>query len=267
HIQVSAKVDKTMSTNNIIELKFLEIQGNAGMINPIGRLPIAFLSRDMSVDYPVPSNIWKQSVDWNVGLSDLKTASSAQGHGQLVTKHPEGQKINKKLHMGMHTAIDLPQSKKEGIPPTTAEYINASPDLNGQLDVLKFDAVQILNEHGIQAKGGVEGGVEKFASGFDRLLSMADVQEIVEDNQDLYAQNIEDEIFQIIKATQDELNKDKFTSDKLQVTFEKPKVLISDKETLENIRVRDELGLLLAHEKHMLMNPNLNEDQAKKREE
>lgn len=235
--------------------------------NIIARLPGTYLQADSSVDYPVKSNLAYQSIDWNVAFSDLKTAAATQGHGQLVISHPEGQKF-KKVHMGMHTSVLLPQSKKPDAPPTTANYISASPDLAGQLDVLKFDITNLLDDYGIKAKGAIEGGADKFSSGLDRLLSEADVQDQVEGNQSLYAVTLEQGNFKTLKAYESAMSQNPFsTTESLAVTFEKPKVMISDKETLENIKSRDEQGLLMSWEKHVILNPNLSEKQAREREE
>jgi hypothetical protein len=265
-VKVEVKCD---SSKQSVEVTSKDITYMVGpKKHEIGRIPAGFVSQDSSVDYPVASNLTDQSIDWNVSFSDLKTASATQGHGQLVIKHPEGKK-QKHVHMGMHTSINLPVNRKDveaGFQPD-AQYISASPDLKGQLDVLKFDLSNILDDQGIKAKGTIEGGVERFASGFDRLLSEADVQDIIEDNQDIYAETIEQEVYDIVKHIEDSLNKKTFTSETVSITFEKPKVMISDKETLENIEKRDKLGLMLDHEKHMVINPNLSEDDAKKRED
>jgi len=235
--------------------------------NKVGRLPITYVQKDNAVDYPITSNLASQSINWNVSFSDLKTASSTQGHGQLVISYPEGQKI-KDFSMGMHTSISLPQIKKPESPKTEAQYISASPDLLGQLNVLKFDMSNILDDHGIKAKGTIEGGAEKFASGFDRLLSEADVQDFVEDNQTVYADELEPDFFLNVKAHESAMGQNTFaTTEMLEVHFEKPKVLISDKETLDNIEKREKLGTLLPWEKHIILNPNLTKEQAMEREE
>lgn len=234
--------------------------------NQLGRLPITYLQKDSAVDYPISESLSEQSIEWNVSFSDLKTAASTQGHGQLTIQHPEGQKM-KQLHMGMHTAITLPQSRKPDAKPTTAEYISASPDLSGQLEVLKFDISNILDDNGIKAKGSIEGGAEKFSSGFDRILSEADVQDLVEDNQSTYMEDLEPDLFDNVKSHEEAMNQTTFSAtDVLEVHFEKPKVLISDKETLDNIKQREELGTLLPYEKHIIINPNLTVEQAKERE-
>jgi len=234
--------------------------------NEIKRLPIAFLSRDTAADYPIPSDLSDKSLDWCVEFSDLKTAASTQGHGQLTISHPETMKL-KQLHMGMHTAINLPQSRKDTDKPTTADYISASPDLMGQLSVLKFSLLQILDDEGITTNSAIEGGVDEVKSGFDRLLKEADVQDIIESNQELYSDCLESEVYLCLKAYEDFFNSSVFSSDKIEVYFEKPKVLISDKETLDNIAKREELGLMLAHEKHLIVNPNLDDTKAREREE
>jgi hypothetical protein len=234
--------------------------------NPIGRLPIAFLQHDTSTDYPIPSNLAMRSINWNVEMSDLRTSASTQGHGQLVIKAPETMKL-RQLHMGMHTAITLPQSKKADDKPTEADYISASPNLGGHLDVLKFSLLQILDDEGITASSAIEGGVDQVKSGFDRVLKMADIQNVVEDNQELYSDFLEQGVYEILQAYEDALNSFRFSSEQLQITFEKPKVHLSDKETLDNLEKRNDLGLMLSHEKHMVINPNLTEEAAKEREE
>jgi hypothetical protein len=243
------------------DIQILEVKPHG-----LDRLPFGFLSREQAPAYPIGANLHKQSIEFNVAFSDLKTAAAHQGHGQLVIKHPEGQKMAE-AHMGMHTAINLPQSNKPDTKPTEAQYISASPDLGGQLDVLKFDLVNVLDEHGIKAKGAIEGGVEQFSSGLDRLFSEADTQDIIEDNQNLYAATIEQELYGVLKSYENAMNKPTFKSEELEIYFEKPKVMISDKETLENIKLREELGLILPHEKHQIINPNLSEEEAKRRVE
>ena len=235
--------------------------------NELDRLPGGYLQADTAIDYPVKADLAQTSIDWNVSYSDLKTAASTQGHGQLLIRHPEGQNI-KQVHMGMHTAMMLPQSKKPDAPETNADYISASPDLAGQLEVAKFDLMGILDDYRIKPKGIIEGGANQLASGFARLVDEADAQDVVEDNQSLYKTSLEQDVFLTLKAHEDVMGQKTFTkTEKLAVSYEKPKVLITDKEIRENIKFDEENGLSLPHEKHMVINPNLTVDEAKAREE
>ena len=249
-------------------LEMTVIEGNLNNINELEMLPIAWLTQDPSVDYPIRSNLSDQSIDWNLSLSDLKTSASAQGHGQLVIKHPEEQEIGT-LRLGMRKALLLPQIKDERSERqnTEASFINANADLMGQLEILKFDALNILEEHGIKVKNSLQSGVS-IESGIAKAIAESDVQDKIESNQKLYEQNLEQPIFILVKRIEEVLAKgaSKITSDNVRITFEKPKILISDKETLENIEKRIQLGTLLPHEKHMILNPNLDETQAIERE-
>jgi hypothetical protein len=57
-----------------------------------------------------------------------------------------------------------------------------------------------------------------------------------------------------------------FTEDDiLEVTFPKPKLMVSDSETLANIEKRLNLGLMQRYEALMMIDPNLSEDQAKEK--
>ena len=265
-------VRKTTTTEedaqgNIIMLERFEVLSvNKGDVNPFApKLPISFVSKDTSTEYPTGNQLADQSIDFNVGFSNLKTASDVQGHGQLVYKRAHNQK-KKTLHMGMFTAIDIPLPKTNDVPQPSVDYINPTPDLAGQLDTLKFEATMILNEHQIRAKSSISGGADKFTSGFDRLLADADCQDVIEDNQSLYSTHLEQDLYQIIKSGEEQLSNNILTSDEVIVKYPKPKVLISDKETISNIDQQKEKGLIFSHEKHMIMDPNLDVKAAKKRE-
>ena len=54
-----------------------------------------------------------------------------------------------------------------------------------------------------------------------------------------------------------------FSSDVLTVIYEKPKVLVTDSERLNNIEKLIKLGCIEDWEKLTILNPNLSEDEAK----
>jgi len=266
-VKIRVRTERT-DEGSKLKVEILINEENLENKNEAGVLPIVFLSNDTSVDFPIPNNLSDQSIAWNVGFSDYKTASASQGHGILTYSYPDGQKKQQTLRTGMHTAIDLPQSANPNAPETKAEYINANPNLGDQLEGLKFEAANILDDHGIKAGSSLQGqDAESFSSGFDRLLASADVQDIIEDNQTLYA-DVEQDVFTLVATFENELNKKTFKIDQeLSTTYEKPKVLISDKETLGNIEQRERLGTLLPWQKHQILDPNLSEENAKKLEE
>ncbi len=235
---------------------------NEDGVNPFAPyVPVTFVSSSSATDYPTPNNITDQSIEWNVDFSDLKTASKAQGHGQLVVKRVADKKKST-IFMGLHTAIDIILPKRSDSPQPDVSYINASPDLAGQLEVLKFDAINILDERGIKGGGTISGGIEKFSSGLDRYLSTADVQDVIESNQSRYTK-AENDIYRIVKQGEDNQENTTFTAEELAVVYQKPTIMISDSETLDNIEKQIELGLIEEWEKYIIMDPNLGETKAK----
>ena len=62
--------------------------------------------------------------------------------------------------------------------------MNPKPNISESLDVLRFELQMILEDNGIRGKSIVAPtSVEQFSSGFDRLISEADVQYIINKNQ------------------------------------------------------------------------------------
>ena len=73
-------------------------------------------------------------------------------------------------------------------------------------------------------------------------------------------------MFEIIKAW-DRFNRtNQFAEDdELQIIFPKAKVLVSDEQTLKNIQLMLDLGLIEEWEKFIKMDPNLSEQEAKEK--
>jgi hypothetical protein len=253
-----------VSTQSNGEKKFenVPIDGNPDNINPYGVLPFVFLPHEIDQNYPNPSPLAGQTVEVNA-LNSVYLTSGNMQIGQLILKYPADQDI-KTVSQGLMTAIKLPQSTNPDSKETTADYISPSPDLAGHRESIMTFLSMILDEQGIQSNQVITGQNEKFSSGFDRLLSSADVQTIIEENQELY-HYVECEIYEIIKKIEENYGSMVFKSKDLQITYKKPKVLISDTEKLDNIQKMQELGLLENWEKFQLIDPNLSEDQAKEK--
>lgn len=251
-----------------ITVEYLDIPGNPGNVNILGELPFVYRSAEQSFDYPTNNPLAKQSIDFNVLWSDLLSAASLQGFGQLKIKYPASMRdAVAKIHTGLTTAIELPQSENPDDPDTDADYINPKPDLAGQRETYLTYLRQILSEHGITTSQAITGDNEKFASGFDRLIAQADVQDVISDNQDTYA-DAENDVYKKVVAwfTKVIPGSPPFPADEeLQIIYPKPKVMISDGETLDNIKKRMDLGLTDRVEALMILDPNLTKEDAEKR--
>lgn len=249
----------------VTEVTYISDDANPLNINSIGRLPFVWITSDWdSPDYPTPSSLPNDSVFINVLNSDLLTASSLQGFGTLLVKYPQGSRVDA-LFTGFNVALELPQSTEQDAPETTAEYINANPDLSGMKDTVMDYAASILSDNGLEG-ASLASKNQNFTSGFDRLLASASVSEIREENSQLYS-DLESGIFDIIKAY-DTANKTSLfkTEDVLTVVYTKPTIIISEVDKLAIIEKREDLGLNEPHEKFIQDNPELTEDLAKEKE-
>ena len=260
---------RPVMVNNIEKLKvdvtFLPIEGNPDNVNPIGMLPFVYLSDDLSVDLPTKNPLADQSVTFNYQWSEVMTAANLQGSGQFVISYPE-QQVGKldNLSTGLTSAIELPQM--ENMPATTAQYINPSPDLAGQKDVAITYLKKILKEHGLEGEN-MELGESSAVSGISKAISGSSVQKIIAKNQMLY-EKVEMKVFEIVKAYLDvaRISSMTFGADEgLRVVYPKPKVMISDRETLENIKMKMEMGLIEKWEALVALDPNLTEDEAREK--
>jgi len=235
---------------------------NPSNLNPYGVLPFVYLPMDFIADYPVNSPLQYQTVELNAEMSTYYTSGTMQ-IGTLVLKYPSSQAIESVVN-GLFTGMKLPQSENPDSPPTEADYIAPSPNMSGHREAIITHMAAILDEQGINSNLIIKPG-EDFASGFDRLLASADVQDIIEDNQGYY-RKVEQKVYEIVRLIyKNFLKKDIFKTDELKVHYRKPRVMISDTEKLANIEKMDQLGLVLPWEKFMLMDPNLSEEEAREK--
>lgn len=258
HSVWKSRVSQGAKGSVVKEIINMPIEGNESMINPLGMLPFVFASKSSAIDLPFVNPITEQSIVYNLLASDLLTASSLQGYGQLVLKMPEGYEMAK-LHTGMTTAINLPlvdSAENQA----DASYINANPDLSGMQDVLRDYAEQVLSEHGITASQAAG----EFSSGLERLIANADVSDYINANQ-MYFAELEKQVANIVRRYGEVYGDFNLGDEEFRIVFPKAKVMISDQETLANIKTRMELGLITEVEAMQVIDPNLDDDQAREK--
>ena len=244
-------------------ITYVENPGNPNNENFIGMIPFVWVSKELSFDMPTQSPILDQTVTANALMAEYLTAANIQGTGQMVFKYPEKfENLFKKISAGLLTAIKLPQSSDPDDSETDVDYISPSPNLEGQRQAVMTYMKAVMKEHGISSGESVGGDAESFSSGLERAIANSAVDDIVKANQERYMQ-MEGDVFEIIKAWELWLGNRFFApEDKLSVLFRKPKVMISDRETLENIEKRMNLGLISKNMALRMLDPNLTEEEA-----
>jgi hypothetical protein len=254
---IRASVEGPMGRPNPGKLSIEPMGANGA--NPYGVLPFVYAPYTYDVDYPVRSPLPSQTVELNALMSVYLTSANMQV-GVFCLKYPAGQEV-KPVSGSMYTVLQLPQSTNPDDPSTDAEFISPTPNLPGHREAITTYAGMILDEAGIGSQG-LTGDMARFTSGLDRLISMADVQEIIEDNQETYRE-VEQDIFRIVSQQLLAINNSVLVGQQLGVTYIKPKVMVSDSEILDNMAKMKALGIFSDYEILQVFDPNLSEDEAK----
>lgn len=268
HVEIRV-TSKMLDVNGLEELKkdidYMDIPNNPNNVNPLGIIPFVFKSMDTSVDYPVTNPLASQTIKYNVQQSETLTSKNVHGSGIQVFSYP--QKFAGKFDMithGQMGAIELPQSDNPNDRETKFDYKTSGAQLLPMKDIDISYIEQVAKQHGLDNFEIDQGSVNAM-NGISRAIAGASVQKVIVKNQKKFVK-LEQEMFEIIKAWETFNGGARFNEeDSLSVVFPKPKVLISDTETLANIEKMLELGLIEEHEKYMKMDPNLSEEKAKEK--
>ena len=267
HVKIVEKtqvvIDDTGQSKLKPDVDYMEIEGNPNNINPLKVLPFVFKSTEASPDYPVTNPLTSQTIKFNTQQSETMTSKNIHGTGIQTFSYPESQQGKfEKMDFGQLSAVELPQLEEDGAPATTFEYKTSGAQLTPMMEIDKSYVEQIANQHGLE-NFEIDKGSVTAMNGISRAIAGASVQKIISKNQKKYVK-LEKDIFEILKAW-DIYNGTKLFSveDQLQIVFPKPKVLISDRETLDNIKLALEIGAIEDYEKLIKLDPNLSVKEAK----
>jgi len=243
------------------DIFFEQIVGNELNVNQLGMIPAVFSQQGDNIALPTINPITSQVIEYNQQYSVMLTGSSLQTFGHLVLKHPAEQPMPDEIYNSLFTYSRLPQV--EGDIATELDYLNPNPNLTGNLEILSNYGHQIISEHLGDGSQNITGS-DNFTSGLDRMIAMSDITNIIESNQQAYAK-AEDGLYQIVKAFSNESNRSSFSSEKLIVKYSKSKPIQSEKEMLENIEKKIQLGLIEKHEALMILDPNMTPEKAREK--
>lgn len=238
----ATQINKTTVIDYIVD------EENPNMLNKLGRLPFVWVTSQPDVpEFPTPNPLAQEAVNINVMNSSLLSAAVRQ-YGVLVLKYPQGSPI-RELHSGHSVAMQLPQ-KTDQDPhiETTAEYIVPNSDLAGMKDTFLEYASGVLSDNGLEGST-LSGETKNFSSGLERLIASASIMDKRSANIETY-KDVETEVFEIIKRY-DEVNGTRLfkSTDTLSVGYPEPKAIVSEKEKLEVLKMKDELGVLEREDK------------------
>ncbi len=246
---------------------------DAGTSNPIMELPIVNLSEDQDDCFWAKggSDVADGCIKINAMLTNVNHIAVTQGYGQLVIK---GKGLPKSFKVGPNHAIILDQENKDD-PDPSASFISANPPIADLLRTVETAAALLLSTNNLSTKA-VRASLQStadFASGIAIMLDMAESNEDVEEQCDFFMEK-EPEIWRKIALWHalykgKEILTDRFSEVVLPdnpivaASFPPAQPIITEKEELEAIQLRRDLGLNTDVELLMRDDPSLTEETAK----
>jgi len=249
-----------INVNYVAQTQDPELNG----VNDLGVIPFVFFSTEPGVELPVENPVTRQTILINCLLSAL-AAASIRNIGVAKLKRPMDVHVEG-LEQGLSTFVDLPQPKNPDDGEVDLSFEVPSHDLQGQLTVALSIMMQVFSEYGIKAGDAIAGqSIAEFASGLERAIAQADVTDLIQMRQMIYEEEVEPKIFEIVKAYLARDGENIFSdNDDIGVIYPKPKVLSSDRETLELLEKRKNMKLISRTGQITTIDPNLTKEEAKR---
>jgi hypothetical protein len=231
------------------------ITSGPDITNPIGVMPFVEAVADKDFTYFVDrgSQLANFAVQYNAALSDLANIVRLQAYSQAVMIGAK-ESMPEEITVGPTTVIKMTVDTNNPTP-TDFKFVSPSPDLGGSIQFIEVLISNFLSSRGLSpatVSGKAEG--DRFTSGVDRFLSMIDRFEATKQDYSIY-KSIEQKLFNVIKAWLLRYTNTQFLDKKywvsqsvdnsyLNITFQKPDEAQSQKEKLDIIQQKLELGLM-----------------------
>lgn len=243
------------------------------LLNPIGLLPFVFASDDQNGKFWAEggNDLVDAAILVNTLLTDINSIAYMQGWGQIVITGGEG--LPKQFTVGPHNALVMTFDKDKE-PEPKVSVVSPTPPIDAWLRLIEQYVALVLSTNNLSPSNlSIKLDPANFPSGVAMMIEQSQSTESVIDKQ-AYYRDIERELWQIVFSWQNlYYNQSKLTKSFTQigpvpegtdvkVKFEFSKAPISEKEKLENIKLRKELGINTEAELLMLDDPELTNQEA-----
>lgn len=187
-------------------------------------------------------------------LSSLAMVVDLQGYAQAILSGPP-ELLPRNLTVGPNHIIYLPSDPSLDAT-TSFEFANPSPDISGSQNYVESLLSMFLSSRGVDPKAisGNANGQDQYSSGIERLLAMIEKFEATREDYSLF-ERVEDKLWTIIKAWHNTLRDTDQLDEKyktqpfpedseVQVKFARPEMVTTEKEKLEAIQLKMDLGII-----------------------
>ncbi|MEM4359719.1 MAG: hypothetical protein QXT45_04265, partial [Candidatus Bilamarchaeaceae archaeon] len=226
---------------------------NGSIINSIKfdeprRLPI------VAIRQPVLHSYWPETgttltdftIQFNAILSDIANIVRMQGFAQAYLKG-DVSNLPQNIKIGPNSILMLPVNPNNPVD-TEFGFASPSPDLSGSLEFLRSLLSSFLSSRGLSPRAiSTQGSMEEFSSGLDRMLAAMERFEASEQDQSIFY-DCERQLLRLLVSHLNETNPTFGFVDEetvtLDVRYEKPSAIMSDKDRLDAIERQKEIGLI-----------------------
>ena len=263
----------TNSQGLIINVPFPEKTGVDQIRNPIGYLPFTNVTRDQDCHF------WAQGGDdvpdisilINKIMTDINFITYLQGWGQLVIS---GKDIPNKLTGGPGKAFVFQQ--KDGDPTPQVFYATSNPPIAAWLETAKAQLAMLLSTNNLSVRQiATNLDVSTAASGIALMIENSELLGNTEDLQQLYRDK-EPEMWEIIRRwhefywdrkalTEDFQSINKFVDSDVKLHWPRMRTPITEREKLEEIKLRKELKISTPIELLQKDDPDLTDSEAEEK--
>jgi hypothetical protein len=240
--------------------------GPEGQLNPVEKLPFVNNAEDQDGQF------WAQGGDdlidgsilTNKVITDMNYIAYLQGYGQFVVT---GKNLPEKIALGPNNAIMLEHDKEDPTPSVTV--LSSSPPLADWMSIVEQYVALLLTTNNL-SPSNIAGKLDatQFASGIAMLIEMSEATNEIEDKQKQYTA-IERELWDLVGrwhrllVEADQVFGDLAELDPLpedadvSVRFNELKPVQTEKERLEIIKARKDLGINEEVDLILMDNPDM----------
>lgn len=244
------------------------------LLNPIQTLPFYNFSQEQDGHFWAVGgeDLIDGSILLNMLLSDLFYIAKYQGMG---IGYMFGKGIPKNLKVGASSFVTL--EMKDGDPKPEIGFVTSNPPIDAHLQMIEAYVALLLSTNKLDTSAiQTKLSATSAASGIHEIVLRSENTEDIEDQQEVYKDG-EPEIFDYMKKWHNLFFQENVLVDELQelgsidedayikIKFKQPSQYMTEKEKLEVIKIRKDLGLDSQIDSIMRDNPELTEKQAQDR--
>ncbi len=240
--------------------------------NDLGELPFDNLSIEQDGQFWAEGgqDIFDGAVHLNCMITNTEHIGVVQGYGQFWMK---GKGLPRNIKLGPNKAILMEQESKDDPAPDMG-FASSNPQLAALKDQVIMYVALLLTTNNLSTRAvAAELSANDMASGISLLIDKSESIEDVQDQQEIFRE-VEPEVWHKVQRWQEILG-DKLTDDfrefilpadfELSLKFNDARSIMSEKEKLENLKLRKDLGINREIDLLKIDDPSLTDAQAEER--